>query len=145
MPGGRDLREDHPLRELLADLHREPNVLRLDLTGLDSADVVELLRGISDTPLGTADDRLAGALTATTNGNPFFITELVRGLAETGALVTGDGQLRLTDGADLGGEAPGEHHRDARRGACGACDGGTRRCLGVAAVLGEEFELRSAG
>ena len=132
--------QDHPVRELLADLHREPNVLRLDLTGLDSADVVELVRGIADTPPGTADAGLADALTTTANGNPFFITELVRGLAETGALFTEDGQLRLTDGADPAADLPVSVTETlARR--VGRVDADTRRCLGVAAVIGEEFDI----
>ena len=132
--------QDHPLRELLADLHREPNVLRLDLTGLGSEDVVELMRGISDTPGGTADAGLADALTTTANGNPFFITELVRGLADTGALVTADGRLRLPDDVDPAANLPVSITETlARR--LRRVDSDSRRCLGVAAVLGEEFEL----
>jgi len=131
---------DHPIRELLADLHREPNVLRLDLTGLGSADVVELVSGISDTPAGTADAGLADALTVTASGNPFFITELVRGLADTGGLVTEHGHLRLTDGVHPAANLPVSITETlARR--LRRVDTDTRRCLGVAAVLGEEFEL----
>ncbi len=132
--------QEHPVRELLADLHREPNVLRLDLAGLDSADVVELVRGIPDTPPGTADPGLADALTTTANGNPFFITELVRGLAETGALLTEHGHLRLTDGADPASNLPVSVTETlARR--LRRVDADTRRCLGVAAVIGQEFDL----
>jgi DNA-binding SARP family transcriptional activator len=131
---------DHPLRELLADVHREPGVLRLDLTGLESADVVDLLRGIENAPLGTADHQLARTLEAGTNGNPFFITELVRGLAETGALVTEDGRLRLTDGVDLTADLPVSISETLARRLRRMPDD-VRRCLGVAAVVGEEFEL----
>jgi DNA-binding SARP family transcriptional activator len=132
--------QDQPVRELLADLHREPNVLRLDLTGLDVADVVELVRGIADTPPGIADAALADALKTTTNGNPFFITELVRGLAETGALVTEHGRLRMSDGADPAARLPLSISETlARR--LRRIDADTRHCLGVAAVMGEEFDL----
>ena len=134
------LGEDHPVRALLADLHREPNVLRLDLSGLGSADVVELVRGIADTPPGTADDGLADALRTTANGNPFFITELVRGLAETGALVSEHGRVRLTDGADPAANLPVSITETlARR--LRRVDADTRRCLGPAAVIGEEFDF----
>lgn len=132
--------EDHPLRELLADLHREPYVLRLELTGLEEIDVVELVRGVADLPQGTADHHLARTLEATTNGNPFFITELVRGLAETGALVTDEGRLRLLDGVDPTARLPASisetfAHRLRRM------SDDVRRCLGVAAVVGQEFDL----
>jgi DNA-binding SARP family transcriptional activator len=131
---------DHPVRELLADLHREPNVLRLDLTGLDGADVVELVRGIAARPPGAADAGLADALKTTANGNPFFITELVRGLAETGALVTENGLLRLTVDADPGANLPVSITETLARRLCRA-GADTRRCLGVAAVIGEEFDF----
>jgi DNA-binding SARP family transcriptional activator len=132
--------EDHPVRELLADLHREPNVHRLDLTGLNSADVVELMSGIADTPPGTADAGLADDLRSTANGNPFFITELVRGLAETGALVSQHGRLRLTDGVDPAANLPVSITETlARR--VRRVDDDTRRCLAAAAVIGEEFDL----
>jgi DNA-binding SARP family transcriptional activator len=132
--------EDHPVRELLADLHREPNVHRLNLTGLDSADVVELMSGIADTPPGTADAGLADDLRSTANGNPFFITELVRGLADTGALVSEHGRLRLTDGVDPAANLPVSITETlARR--VRRVDDDTRRCLGAAAVIGEEFDL----
>ena len=53
------LGDDHPLRELLADMHREPQVRRLDLAGLGSEDVAALLRGLPEAPPGapTADSR----------------------------------------------------------------------------------------
>ena len=101
-----DLPDEHPLRDLLVDLHREPHVLRINLAGLETADVAELLRGIADQPLETADDRLARALEAGTNGNPFFITELVRDMVESGTVINADGQWQLTAGADVGAQLP---------------------------------------
>ncbi len=135
-----DLDEDHPLRGLLADLYREPRVVRLDLTGLESADVVELLRGIADVPGGTADGHLAQTLQGTTSGNPFFITELVRDLAETGAFVSEAGHLRLNDEVDLTAQLPasiGETFAQRLR----RMPERVRACLDVAAVVGPEFDL----
>jgi DNA-binding SARP family transcriptional activator len=134
------LEESHPLRELLADVHREPDVLRLDLTGLANADVADLLGGIGGMPPAAADAHLTQTLWDTTNGNPFFITELVRGLAETGALISDDGRLRLRHGAELTGQLPvGISETLARR--LHRMGDEVRRCLGVAAVVGEEFEV----
>ncbi len=39
-----DLSRDHPLSQLLADLHREPAVTRLALRGLDDREVLELMQ-----------------------------------------------------------------------------------------------------
>ena len=134
------LSENHPLRELLARLHREPRVRRFELTGLDRADVVDLVRGIEEAPAGTADRQLAQTLEVNTNGNPFFITELVRGLAETGALVSEDGRVSLTDGIDVTAHLP-VSISETLEWRLRRLPDNVRRCLGVAAVIGEQFEL----
>ncbi len=135
-----ELAEDRPLRQLLADAHREPNVVRLDLPGLGSEDVVELIRAIGDRAADTADDQLVRALEASTDGNPFFITELTRSLLETGALSSADGRWHLIDGADVAARLPLSVSETlaARVRSMGE---NVRRCLRVAAVLGEEFDL----
>ena len=61
--------------ECLAALARERAVARLPLSGLSDPDVHELVVHL----VGDADaDRLAPALRSRTDGNPFFITELVQ-------------------------------------------------------------------
>src|SRR5262249_23505280 len=100
------LEDGHPLRELLADLHREPNVLRVNLAGLGSDDVVELVRGVPPSPDGGVDDQLAATLEAGTDGNPFFIIELVRSLSETGTLEVNEGRLCLPEGVELAEHLP---------------------------------------
>ena len=134
------LAEQHSLRALLADLHREPHVLRLDLTGLAGEDVVELLRGIADAPRGIGDRHLAHTVEAVTNGNPFFIIELTRSLAEGGSLVTEGESLRLMGGVDVTAHLPVSISETLDRRIL-RLDDDVRRCLGVAAVLGEAFEL----
>lgn len=131
----------HRLLELLADLHREPDTLRLTLTGLPRADIADLLRGIDDVPVGTADDDLVDRLEATTGGNPFFITELTRGLDEAGALETHDGRLSLTDGVDVTAHLPVSISETLDRRLARLPDD-VRRCLGVAAVIGDVFDLK---
>lgn len=135
-----DLSDDHPLRDLLVDLHREPHVLRMDLRGLETADVAELLRGDSEQPLETADDRLVRALEAGTNGNPFFITELVRSMVESGTVVTADGRWQLTDGADVGAQLP-VSIAETFAGRVRRMGEPVQRCLRAAAVLGVEFDF----
>ena len=82
----------HPLAELLADLRREPDVTRLALTGLEPVQVERMVEAAASSEVSS---RLSGQMTDGTGGNPFFVTEMLRHLRETGAL------------ADLGTGSPG--------------------------------------
>ena len=135
-----ELGEDQPLRQLLADLHREANVIRLDLSGLRSGDVVELVVAIGDRAGDTADDELVRAVEAGTDGNPFFITELTRSLLETGAMASTDGRWQMTGGADIAAHLPPSISETLAARVRGMGDD-VRRCLRAAAVIGEEFDL----
>jgi hypothetical protein len=73
----------HPLVATLADLTRGQHHRRLLLGGLDQQEVasfVALVAGVAPSP------RLAAALHQQTDGNPFFVTEVVRLLASQGRL-----------------------------------------------------------
>ena len=82
-----DLDRTHPLSDLLADLRRSPEVQRLALSGLDRSGVEELMAAASQQDLDEAAHTLAAAVHAETEGNPFFVGELLRHLIESGALV----------------------------------------------------------
>jgi hypothetical protein len=86
-----DLDRTHPLANLLADLRRVDNVERLALTGLDQGGVEDLIESASQQELDDAARALAAAVHAETEGNPFFVGELLRHLIENGDLVH-DGQ-----------------------------------------------------
>jgi len=99
-----DIDDAHPLSWALADLRSIGGVERLPLTGLDESDVVELLERVSEQ---AADDvslrALARHLHAETEGNPLFISELLRHLAESGRLEQGDGPWASATGTrDVG-------------------------------------------
>ena len=80
-----ELARTHPLAEMLADLRREPTVTRLSLRGLERGQV----KGLIDTFVGPdASSQLARLVADSTEGNPFFIGEMLRHLTETGALAT---------------------------------------------------------
>ncbi len=68
--------KDHPLAEVLGQLAREPVSERVHLGGLSESAVTELVEG--------DDPALAHAVYAQTEGNPFFIQETLRHLADTG-------------------------------------------------------------
>jgi DNA-binding CsgD family transcriptional regulator/tetratricopeptide (TPR) repeat protein len=69
-----ELHRRHPLRAVLAELHRNPAVERIELSGLGHDDVATLVAGIAEAPL-SADviDELADR----SEGNPFYLEELL--------------------------------------------------------------------
>jgi class 3 adenylate cyclase/tetratricopeptide (TPR) repeat protein len=83
--------QKHPLVTLLADLRPLMGVASLPLGGLEEADVVELLEQAGGQALDDTGRRLARAVRTETGGNPFFVGEVLRHLAEAGAIVRRDG------------------------------------------------------
>ncbi|HYU65436.1 MAG TPA: AAA family ATPase [Jatrophihabitantaceae bacterium] len=69
-----ELHRRHPLRPLVADLERDPHVERITLEGLDRAELVSLLGEISDDAL---PDAAVDELLARSEGNPFYVEELI--------------------------------------------------------------------
>jgi class 3 adenylate cyclase/tetratricopeptide (TPR) repeat protein len=72
------------LANLQADLRREPGLERFVLEGLDEAEVMALLEA-TGRPLSGDAGSLARTIRARTEGNPFFVGELVRHAIESGA------------------------------------------------------------
>ena len=132
-----ELARTHPLVELLADLRGEPSVARLSLHGLEEAHV----RSLIDAVVGRdAGPQLARVVTGNTNGNPFFVVEMLRHLSETGALaelrhapagVKSAAALSLPDGVK---EVIGR--RLAR------LTEASNRTLSLAAVIGRTFGIQ---
>ena len=71
---GDELHRRHPLRPLIGDLERSPVVERVALAGLDRTELVSLLDEICDEPPA---DAAIDELLARSDGNPFYIEELV--------------------------------------------------------------------
>lgn len=81
-----DLRYGHPLVELMADLRRGATMGQVVLGGLSREGVTAYLEEAVERRLDESEADLAGAIYAQTQGNPFFVRELLRHLIETGAL-----------------------------------------------------------
>ena len=131
-----ELGRTHPLADMLIKLRCEGSVARLLLHGLDVAHV----RGLVDTMVGPdAPSHLAQIVTDSTEGNPFFATEMLRHLKETGAIA------RL--GASLGsavefidvGLSEGITEVVGRR--LSRLSDACNRVLSIAAVIGREFDI----
>ena len=89
-----ELDRTHPLAEVLADLRRERTYQRILLRGLGRDDIVSMLTAAAEAAGGEAnvDGRtaLAEALYNETEGNPFFVREVLTHLLEEGKLYRGD-------------------------------------------------------
>ena len=135
-----DLSRTHPLTAALADLRREVCVERLDLVGLEDMEILELLEAAAGHDVGDEGVALAHALRRETGGNPFFVVEVIRHLATTGAFVQDDeGRWVLSvDPEDISLPTSVREvvaRRVARLGQ------ETDHALSMAAVIGRDFDL----
>lgn len=92
-----DLVRTHPLAGVLADLRRQQGVTRLDLGGLTPAEVLALMQAAAGHELDEDGVELSAAIHAETEGNAFFVGEVLAHLAESGAIVQRDGRWEAAD------------------------------------------------
>lgn len=113
-----------PVVATLARLGRQPVVTRMRLRGLSHADVDRLVGSSTDV---VVDDDVAGVIYARTDGNPFFVTELLT-LLRPGdtSLVTTDIPAGVRETIDL-------HLATLPR--------EVQECLVVGSLIGQEFDL----
>jgi DNA-binding SARP family transcriptional activator len=82
-----ELESGHAMADALALLRREPGVERVDLRGLDDGELLALVQThTGHEVLEQAGSALRDDLLEDTGGNPFFVGEILRNLAESGAL-----------------------------------------------------------
>jgi class 3 adenylate cyclase/tetratricopeptide (TPR) repeat protein len=134
-----ELHHDHPLVELLADLRRETGIERISLSGFDQGAVAGYIAEVAGHELDDEGLALARAIHAETEGNPFFVREILRHLRETGAIVQRDGRWVTSTAVEDVGIPEGVREVVGRRVARLSSD--ANRVLRVAAVVGTEFEL----
>lgn len=89
-----ELERAHPLLDTLADLRRERGYERIALRGLSLRDVERLLQQRARHILEPRAHSLIDALHIETDGNPFYLREIMRHLIETGAIYQRDGKWR---------------------------------------------------
>jgi DNA-binding SARP family transcriptional activator/tetratricopeptide (TPR) repeat protein len=129
-----DVGPGHPLAELLADLRRDRFVESLALAGLDERGVGAL---IAEQAGHEAPAALVRVIHEATDGNPFFVEEVLRDLIGTGVLFEREGRWASTLGADEIGVPEGVEAVLARR--LAALSEACRTTLAQASVLGREF------
>ncbi len=127
------------LVEAIGALHRQHCLTRIDLSGLTVADVLTMM-STSGYVIDDVAQQLAANLLRETDGNPFFVLELLRHFAENGMAVSGTVGLRVSSAAVDSTSMPSSLSdvigaRLARLGAV------ANRVLSVAAVVGREFTV----
>ncbi|HTF32108.1 MAG TPA: AAA family ATPase [Myxococcota bacterium] len=86
-----ELDRQHPLADALGALRRETEYERIALHGLDESEVSELLQTMA---AQEAPEALVHALSAETDGNPFFLREVLLHLVEERKLYRAEGRWR---------------------------------------------------
>ena len=119
---------DHPLAAALARLARQPGVERVALEGLPPAAVGLYVSAATGRHLGSATN---DALWARTDGNPFYLAELVRLLASEGHIdaLSAAPESQVPEGV-----------RDVLRRRLNRLPEDVQTVLSVAAVVGRDFE-----
>ncbi len=135
-----ELSRSHPFLETLAALHRQQGVARIELTGLDDTGVVALMEAAAGHALGDAAVGLAHAVYRETDGNPFFVGEILRNLRDTGA-ISQDAEGRWVAGATFDERSLPDSVREVIGARVGRLGQDAERVLSVAAVIGRDFDL----
>ena len=137
-----ELERTHPLSRLLVDLNRERLLVRERLRRFTVGETGELIEALLG---GEVPEGLTELIHDQTEGNPFFLEELVNGLVEDGRLRWNEQEKRyhLAPGMTverLAGEVP-----QGIRAAIGArldrLDAGTQQVLALASIIGRHFSL----
>jgi DNA-binding SARP family transcriptional activator/tetratricopeptide (TPR) repeat protein len=136
-----ELSASHPMTETLAALHRElAGVSSIDLKGLDDTGVIALMEAAAGHSLDDDGVALAHALYRETDGNPFFVAEVLRHLSESGAILQDETGRWTTAGRGDQLVVP-----DSVRQVIGArvaqVGGTATTVLSTASVIGRDFDL----
>ena len=135
-----ELSPSDPLRDLLAALQREPNVSRIELKGFDDVGVLTFMEAAAGQRLEEAATDLAHALCLETEGNPFFVGEVLRGLMETGAIYQDD-HGRWTAAVEMSEMVLPNSVREVISARVGRLGTQAGRVLSTAAVIGRDFDF----
>ncbi len=135
-----DLTKGHPLTGVLADLRRLEGVQRVALRGLTSEDVRVMTEAAAGHDLDSDGVALAGEIAAETDGNPFFVGEILRNLSESGIVVFDEARGRWEVDRSSGVALP-ESVREVVERRVDVLGAGVRETLTAAAVIGRSFDL----
>lgn len=131
---------EHPLSALLANLRRVPGIERIELAGLSVSEVSALMQDVVGHELGGPGMALAHEVTLETDGNPFFVLEIVHHLTESGAIARGaDGRWTVVGSVAKLGLPQGVREIITQR--IARLPDRVQRALDVGAVVGRSFDV----
>jgi class 3 adenylate cyclase len=129
------------LRATLGVLYRHPSVHRIELDGLDDHGVVALLEAIAGYSLEHDDEiSLAHAVYRETDGNPFFVSQVLQHLVENGSLLQ-DASGRWVAAESFDAVLLPDSVREVIGGRVVRLGPSAGRVLSLAAVIGRDFDL----
>jgi len=135
-----DLGRDHPLSAVLADLRRIEGIERIALHGLAATEVSEVMAAAAGHELDADALALAEEITSETDGNPFFVGEVLRSLVESGRLLYDKRTERWSVDRSAPPGLP-ESVRDVVGRRVERLGDQAREVLTLGAVIGRSFEL----
>ena len=135
-----ELSQAHPLLDALAALRRLEGVTRINLTGLNDSGVAAIFEAAAGQTLDDDGVGLAQAVCRETDGNPFFVGEVLRHLVETGALFQ-DSSGRWMSDLSLDEVTLPESVREVIGSRVGRLGSDAGNVLSTAAVIGRDFDL----
>ncbi len=139
-----ELPQSPELRDTLGLLWRHQGVSRVELGGLDRSGVLALMEGVAGHPLDAIGVGLAEAVFRETDGNPFFVTEVLRHLRDIGAIHQ-DVAGRWVASGTLDKMALPASVRDVIGGRVVRLGPDAERVLSTAAIIGRDFDLDVLG
>jgi len=123
-----ELSRQHPLSATLGELARQPHFERLRLGGLSHAETAHMMHLAGGATFAAA---LVDAIHVQTEGNPLFIGEMTRLLAQEGSAASASRALRIPEGIK---EVIGRR--------LNRLSASANKVLTAAAVIGRAFEFR---
>ena len=135
-----DLDRTHPLSDVLADLRRQAGRRPARPRRSRPAEVTALMEAAAGHDLDEPGVALAQAVFAETQGNPFFVGEVLRHLAESGAIVQRDGRWTRDSTLEEVGIPEGIREVVGRR--LSRLSDAANRALAIAAVIGASSTSR---
>jgi DNA-binding SARP family transcriptional activator len=136
-----ELGRTHPLADALADLRREARLERVLLHGLDTDGATSFVESAARRSLDDAERQMAEAMRIETNGNPFFMGEVIRHMVDTGAVARSADRWVLTVGSvEDAGLPEGVREVISRR--VSRLSDAANTALATASVVGPTFERR---
>ncbi len=129
------------LREALGALQRHAGLTRIELHGFDDGEVLEYMEALAGYRLdGPTEMALARAVHRETDGNPFFVGQVLQNLAETGLLYQDESGRWTVDGP-IDRVALPDSVREVIGGRVVRLGRAAEQVLTLAAAIGRDFDL----